>query len=456
MNGSLTPPDADIQVAQVVYTLSNIGALYDGKSASSDSIQSSVDLRVSDGKIVSVTAHDSRVPVGSDHVTIECSQYAVTPGLIDCHNHVTILGSTGPDMDLVNSPLGLLYVEKILHSTLVNGGVTTARDMGGATHAVKRLVDEGVMIGPRLIISICMLSTTGGHADFRGLDRCHDEVSRVFPPGPGRPSSIVDGPWECRRRVREIVACGADFIKICTSPGVHSFGGGFDRRDFTVEEVAAICDEAAAKGLRVAAHAHSKRGIEDAIAHGIKDLQHISFMDKELVERADRAGCTVTPTSWIIHQTAVQADSLVPAVADKVKRVGEVHAHAVAYARSGGLPILAGTDPISRGMHGRNYMELAYLIRDGLTALEAWYASTGQPARQLGLNDIGTIEAGKRADLLVCDKGALEEPSKLANGLVEVIKGGCGYRGQLAGLPRREFRRAAQELLEAAPQREPS
>ena len=229
--------------------------------------------------------------------------------------------------------------------------LTTVRDVGGATHFLKRMVDDGVIIGPRLKIAICMLSTTGGHADFRGPDRCHGEVSRLWPPGPGRPSSIVDGPWECRKRVREVAACGADFVKICASPGVVSPSDKLEHRDFTQEEIEAICDEAAGRGLSVAAHAHSKRGVALSIDCGVQDIQHISFMDEGLAERAYAKGCTVTPTSWI-SRSLPHASGLSPFVMEKVRQVAEVHSQAVRIAHGSGLKILAGTDPVLPNMHG--------------------------------------------------------------------------------------------------------
>jgi imidazolonepropionase-like amidohydrolase len=328
-----------------------------------------------------------------------------------------------------------VWVERVLALSLVDGGVTTMRDVGGATHRMKRLVDDGTWIGPRLKIAICMLSTTGGHADFRGPDRCHAEISRLWPEQGGRPSSIVDGPWECRKRVREIAACGADLIKLCTSPGVASPGDALEHRDFTAEEIAAICDEAGARGLKVAAHAHSASGIALAIDNGVSDIQHISFLDARLAEKAHRKGCTVTPTSWVTH--ALQsAKGLSAFVRAKVEQVGEVHAKAVTHARKAGLPILAGTDPVLPGMHGRNHQELVHLVKDGLSPLEAWFAMTGRAAPAIGQDDAGTLAPGKRADLLVCKGDVLEKPELFEKGaLVEVVKDGRAYRGGLAGLP---------------------
>jgi len=283
-----------------------------------------------------------------------------------------------------------------------------------------------------------MLSTPGGHADFRVPDRCPASISKLWASGPGRPSSIVDGPWECRKRVREIAQCGADLIKVCASPGVASPSDHLEQQDFSEEELTAICAEASARGLRVAAHAHSAAGIELAIRCGVADIQHISFMDERLVDLADKHGCTVTPTSWVL-QALPDSDGLSPFVRDKAKRAADVHAKAVQYARSGGLKILGGTDPVLPYMHGRNYMELVALMNDGLTGLEAWHSMTGLAAAQIGASDTGSIAPGQRADLLLCEGDVLQAPKLLdQGGLIEVIKDGVGHRG-LPGVPQRAF-----------------
>jgi imidazolonepropionase-like amidohydrolase len=430
--------------------LSNIRQLYDGTSAERRAVHTGVDLHVDSdkGRIEKLRPHEPNLRVGDGHALVDCSAYTVTPGLIDCHGHITVLGLDGPAMDTMLGGSMLVYVEKILHTTLVDGGVTTMRDIGGATQLMKRLVDQGLLLGPRLKLAICMLSTTGGHADFRGPDRCHGELSRLWPEAPGRPSSIVDGPWEARKRVREIAACGADLIKICASPGVASPSDALEHRDFTGEEIAAICDEAGARGLKVAAHAHSRGGLELAIEHGVADLQHISFMDEALVEKAHARGCTVTPTSWVMYELP-DARGLSPFVMEKVKRVAEVHSQAVQYAAQGGLKILAGTDPVLPRMHGRNYMELVALVRDGLSPLAAWHAGTGLASQQIGQPDAGTLAAGQRADLLLCQGDVLARPELLDQGaLVEVVKDGVGHRNGVPGLPQRDFTSTVRKALE--------
>jgi imidazolonepropionase-like amidohydrolase len=290
-----------------------------------------------------------------------------------------------------------------------------------------------------LKIAICMLSTTGGHADFRGPDRCHASITKLWPEGPGRPSSIVDGPWECRKRVREIAACGADLIKICASPGVASPSDKLEHQDFSAEEVRAICLEADARGLKVAAHAHSASGIQLAIENGVNDIQHMSFMDERLVEMAYARDCTVTPTSWVVT-TLPEDPVLTDFVRDKAKRVAEVHSKAVDFARQGGLRILAGTDAVLAPMHGKNWMEISYLIRDGLDPLRAWFGATGLAADEIGQGDTGVLAEGKRADFLVSERDVIDDPNHFnEGGLLEVVKDGTGYRGAIAELPQRTY-----------------
>jgi imidazolonepropionase-like amidohydrolase len=431
--------------------LSNIRVLYDGTSAKADALHRGVDVRIDKGKIVAVSPH-SPEPHGDALRRIDCSSYYVGPGLIDCHGHVTSLGVSNEAARLAESPDGPFYVEKVLYTTLVDGGVTTMRDVGGAPQYLKRLVDAGRLIGPRLRVAICMLSTTGGHADFRGPDRCHDTISKLWPAAPGRPSSIVDGPWECRKRVREIIACGADLIKLCTSAGIASPSDRLSSRDFTPEEVAAICDEAGARGLRVAAHAHSREGIELAIRNGVHDIQHVSFLDERLMEEAKKRGCSVTPTAWVIHELT-QATGLTPFVKEKVNLAADAHARAVEIARTGGLTILAGTDPVLPGMHGKNYMELVVLARGGLAPLEAWHSSTGLAATHIAVPQAGTVAAGQFADLVFCSKDVFEKPEELGRGaMVEVMKDGMAYRGTIPDLPVRRYRDTVHEALPVEPE----
>ena len=428
--------------------LSNIQKLYDGTSATAEAIYERMDVLIDGDRIQAVHPHNPVQPHGSEVQRVDCSAYTVTPGLIDCHGHVTLWGVRSDNLDRMNSPEAPFWAERILYRTLVYGGVTTLRDVGGATQVLKRLVEQNVLIGPRLQLAICMLSTTGGHADFRGPDRCCGELSRLWPAGPGRPSSIVDGPWECRKRVREISACGGDLVKICASPGVVSPTDHLEHRDFTLEEMDAICDEAAGRGMYVAAHAHSQSGIRLAIQSGVKDIQHISFMDEELAELAYAQGCRVTPTSWV-GQRLLQSGEFNDFITSKVQAVSESHARAVKVAYKSGLKILAGTDPVLPDMHGRNYMELVALIQEGVPSLAAWFGATGLAAEQLGLTDTGSVVEGRKADLLISRGDVVQAPGLLDNGaLIEVMKDGWGYRHGLLGIPQQTYEKAMSHALE--------
>lgn len=238
-------------------------------------------------------------------------------------------------------------------------------------------------------------------------------------------------------------------MKICASPGVISPTDHLEHLDFTLEEMDAICDEAAGRGMYVAAHAHSRSGIRMAIEAGVKDLQHISFMNEDLAELAYAKGCTVTPTSWV-GQRLAQSGEFNEFITSKVQAVAENHARAVKVAHTSGLKLLAGTDPVLPDMHGRNYMELVALIHEGVPPLAAWFGATGLAAEQLGLTDTGTVVEGLRADLLICQGDVLEDPSRLDSGaLVEVVKDGWGYRNGLPAIPQQTYGKAMEHALDA-------
>ncbi len=423
-----------------MFILSNIHKLYDGKSSSEQSILHAHDLIVEDGRIRDLIPHQPEESYSENIPLVDCSGFTVTPGLIDCHAHLTFQGVTLEDADRMNSQQGPYLLQQILYRTLVDGGVTTARDIGGATHFLKRMINEGVLIGPRLKIAICILSTTGGHADFRGRDRCHGDINRLLPETHGRPSSIVDGIENCRTRIREIAACGADLIKICTSGGVMSPGDALEHREFTEEELRTIVGEAHARGLNVAAHAHSKSGIQMAIDCGVSDIQHVSFMDEDVANQAAKKNLTVTPTSWVTTQVKnLDPQQYPPEVVEKGLLAAEAHAKATQYAKQAGLKILAGTDAFFKDMQGRNYMELATLIDEGLTELEAWYAATGLAGAEIEQTDAGTLEPGQRADLLICDEDVISNPEKIGQSLLEVVKDGIGYRKGLPDIPQQDY-----------------
>jgi imidazolonepropionase-like amidohydrolase len=188
----------------------------------------------------------------------------------------------------------------------------------------------------------------------------------------------------------------------------------------------------------VACHAHGARGISAAIAAGVNDLQHVTFLGKKQAEEAAARGCTVTPTSWAVR-SAVE----LPALAHDKQRILEAHAESVQRAARLGIPVLVGSDAFTPNAHGRNYRELACLVEEGLPALKAWHGATGLPSSLFGLADTGTLEPGRRADILLFSDDVIAEPRLFSErSLVEVIKDGVGHR---EGLPIAQAR--AKELL---------
>lgn len=429
-----------------MYVFSNVRQVYTGASGGKESLLEKQDILIKDGVIQDVLPHDAQAEYGN-YQKFDCSNYYLSPGLIDCHSHISLVGLGSNDIERSNTQANFYYIEKALYKTLVDGGVTTIRDIGGATDFIKRMVDQGILIGPRMKISIAVLSSTGGHIDFCGPDRCHGDVSPVFKPGPGRPSSIVDGPLECRKRVRELAACGADFVKICTSSGVASPNDSFSHEDLGVDEIAAICDEARKRGMYVAAHAHTKKGIKMAIMAGVKDIQHISFLDDEVGNLAHKHNCIVTPTSWIIREYN-QIKNISPFVKEKLEMVAASHKQAVQAAYRSGLDILAGTDPFLPGMHGNNFMEIAALVAEGLPPLVAWYGATGLAAKHINLQDSGIIAPGKRADMLIHSCDVVNHPEKFKKEtLLEVLKDGVAHKGLFPQIEKNTFEKNISKFL---------
>lgn len=418
-----------------MYILSNIKKLYDGTSSNESSIHQGVDVIIDNGLIHTIAAHDPNKKY-PEATIIDCSNYIVTPGLIDCHLHITVVDF---NTDKMNSQAEILYIEKNLYKTLVYGGVTTARDMGGATHYIKRLLAGEVVLGPRLKTSVSIFCPTGGHADFRKPDCFYHQPPIILPPEPGRPSCIVDGPEQCRKRVREVIGCGADLIKICTSGGVVSPTDRIEDRPFTDEEIAAFVDEANAHGKFVASHAESPIGISMAIEHGVHFLEHATFMNDELAQAAKKAQCVVTPTTWTFHILA-EHPTLSSLVQKKGKEALDAMHEAVQCMLKYELPLLMGSDAGMSFMHGQNYMELVHMVKEGIPPLTAWYGATGLAAENVDEPQTGTIVAGQFADLLLFEQDVIAQPELWnKDTLFEVIKDGYAYRGKLKELPQKSF-----------------
>jgi imidazolonepropionase-like amidohydrolase len=349
---------------------------------------------VEDGRIVDVGS-------GLDgDESADLTGRTILPGLFDCHTHVTI-----SHIDLWRSaqqPFSLAFYEaaRNLDATL-RTGITSIRDAGGADLGIRQAVDDGLIAGPRMQISLIMLSQTGGHGD----DWYPSGIQiPLMIPHPGRPSGLVDGPDEIRHKVRELVRMGADVIKVATSGGVISPRDDPRHAHFRPAELEAMVEEATAAGIFVMAHAQGGDGINNAVRAGVRSIDHGVFLDDEGIDLMKARGTWLVPTLVAPQGVIDAADAgvpLPPAVVDKARAVVEIHRSAFRRAVEAGVRIAMGTDS-GVTPHGRNLRELALMAAGGMRPAAVLEATTRSAAQLLGVDsERGTIEPGKLADLVV-------------------------------------------------------
>jgi imidazolonepropionase-like amidohydrolase len=336
---------------------------------------------------------------------VDCVGLRVLPGLFDTHTHVMF--SSLDWVEELMTPFSFMYYDAIrnLGATL-STGITTVRDASGADAGVRKAVDDGVIPGPRMQISITMLSQTGGHND--GWVPSGVDLNLEWP---GSPSGIVDGPEEVRRKVRELIRAGADVIKVATSGGVLSPTDDPRHPHFRPDELDGIVAEASAAGLFVMAHAQGAEGIKNAIRAGIRSIEHGIFLDDEGIDLMLERGVWLVPTlvAPLGVLDAADAGASIPEVSvQKARDTIEVHEAAVARAIDAGVKIAMGTDS-GVAPHGANLRELDRLVRCGMSPQQALVATTSSAAELMGLGDeLGTLEPGKRADLVLLEGDPLD------------------------------------------------
>ncbi|WP_283139240.1 metal-dependent hydrolase family protein [Rhizohabitans arisaemae] len=379
-----------------------------------------------------VVEGDRIVQVGSGldgDVHVDLSGMTLLPGFIDCHVHVTVDGID--TLERISAPYSLRYFRTARNlGALLDTGLTTVRDAGGADLGVKAAVDTGVTRGPRLRISITILSQTGGHSDpWLPSGGC----TSLLPTGPGHPEPVVDGPDEMRRRVRELVRAGADWIKVAASGGVMSPLTDPRRAQFTPAELETAVAEAAAAGIGVMAHAQAGQGIRNAILAGARSIEHGIYLDDELIDLMLDRGTVLVPT-LIAPRSVLDAAAAGVAFSEesrrKVAEIVEAHRDSFSRAVAAGVQVAMGTDAIGYP-HGRNLEELELMRAGGMTAHQALHAATGAAAKLLGLDgDLGVVAPGRRADLVALT-GDLTDLTGLRDRVALVVKDGLPVAGPL-------------------------
>jgi imidazolonepropionase-like amidohydrolase len=368
------------------------GSVFDGTGAE----PRRADVTVEDGRIVDVG------PGLDGDEAVELTGRTLLPGLFDCHVHVVL-----SHVDVwrgANTPFSYRFYEaaRNLRSTL-RIGITSIRDAGGADLGIKQALEDGLIDGPRMQISLAMLSQTGGHGDDWLVSGA---VVPLLAEHPGVPSAIVDGPDEMRRKVRELHRMGADVVKVATSGGVLSPRDNPAHAHFRPAELEVLVEEATAAGMFVMAHAQAADGIRNAVRAGIRSIEHGIFLDDEGIDLMLEHGTWLVPTLVApqgVIDAAAAGVTFPPGVLDKATAVVEVHREAVRRAVAAGVRIAMGTDS-GVTPHGNNLRELALMAAVGMSPGAVLEATTRSAARLLGVDaDLGTIEPGKLADLVVVD-----------------------------------------------------
>lgn len=358
---------------------------------------------------------------------VDASGSTILPGLIDCHVHVT---SSGVDLLTgLERPFSYQFYEAARNlSATLDCGITTVRDAGGADLGVQKAVDDGLIEGPRMRIAITILSQTGGHADGwmpSGVCAAH------YVAHPGRPSAVVDGPEEMRRKARELIRAGANVLKVCTSGGVLSPRDDPRHGHFRDEELEVLVAEATAAGIGVMAHAQATDGIKAAVRTGIRSVEHGIYLDDEAIAMMLDAGTWLVPT--LVAPAAVidaaEAGARLPAsVVAKARGVMEAHRDSFARAVSAGVKVAMGTDS-GVGPHGSNLDELELMRAGGMEPAGVLAATTSAAADLLGLaGEVGRIRPGLRADLVMVS-GDAYDLAKLRTNITSVYKAGVKIRG---------------------------
>ena len=347
----------------------------------------------------------------------------IIPGLIDAHDHLASHGYALATRWGLDEPASTAHMRtaRVLAETLAMG-YTTVRDGGGLDAGFKVAVEQGLIPGPRLVLGIQIVSPTGGIGD------------RVSPSGhaccavydPLLPESVANGPDEVRDVVRTMVRAGADVIKTATTGGASSRPGhGPLDAAFSLPEMQALVTESHALGRRVMCHALGGPGLRTALEAGVDSIEHGCYLDAEpmLMAKMAAQGTFFVPTLtvYVYHR-----ESASPHVRARAVALYPHHVASVQRALELGVPIVAGTDAGGHG-HPKNALELKYLVEAGLTPMQALRSATQWAAQCLGLErDLGTIEQGRLADLVVVNGDPLTDVTLLLDpARIElVLKGG--------------------------------
>ena len=353
--------------------------------------------------------------------TIDLGGHTLLPGLMDSHTHLNYDIVEGWETEAVRFTAGDFALRGAANARkTLQAGFTTVRDLGTGLGfsdvALQRAIDQGWVIGPRMIPAGHALSITGGHCDLTGFGPGIEPANYV--------SGVADGVDEVLKAVRYQIKYGAKVIKICATAGVLSFEGSAGAQQYSLEELRAAAEEVHRHGLRIAAHAHGTEGIIASSQAGIDSIEHNSIMTEEAAGLLKKSGTFVVPNMYL--NKAIDLSKLPPAIAAKMNELKPVQLESFRRALAHQLKISFGTDA---GVfpHGENAREFAAQVALGQTPLGAIRSATIVNAELFGTPDRGRIEAGLLADLIAVEGNPLENIALLED-VRFVMKGGVVYQ----------------------------
>lgn len=369
-----------------------------------------------------VTQLGANLEVPDDARVIDLSEYFLMSGLMDMHTHIT--GHLDNDFFsyLFQSPHRAMIGGVVNAKRTLLAGFTTIRNVGAADYqdvALRDSINAGEIPGPRIAASGPPLGITGGHCDDNVLNHSFEQKAQ----------GVADGPWAVRAMVRKNVKYGVDLIKFCATGGVFSKGTKLGQRQYTLEEMKAIVEEAHTHGRKVAAHAHGNEGIRFAIEAGVDSVEHASYLDSDTIKMAKRRGTALSMDIYNTEYTLAEGEKNgVPEEnLNKERQVGTVQRESFRQAVAAGAKVVLGTDA---GVypHGDNAKQLSRMVRFGMTPLQALQAATVHTAELLGWEDqVGQVKPGFYADIIAVRGNPLDDVSVLEQ-VDFVMKGGQVYK----------------------------